>query len=126
MLLIKVHLGEPEYVLVQHGQVVAYWFASTMWGSVAKRFLERLDFRVEEVDATTMVESFKQFGDFRDFEDEDGPYWEIPALIQAVIEEFGVEALRQPLERDQALHLWEKAIMLEGLVLPEKVHLREF
>jgi len=76
MLLVKVQIGEPEYVLVQHGRVVASWFASTVWGSVVKNLLERLDFRVEEVDATAMVESFRQFGD------EDSPDWETPALIQ--------------------------------------------
>jgi len=122
MLLVKVQIGEPEYVLVQHGRVVASWFASTVWGKVVKRLLERLDFRVEEVDATAMVESFKQFGDFGDGVD---PYWEIPALIQEVLEEFGVAALSQPLDREQALCLWEKAIMLDGLTLERDVHLSE-
>ena len=120
MLLIKVHLGEPEYVLVQHGQPIAHWFASTMWGSVVKKLLERIGFRVEEIDATAMVESFGELGD------EYNPEWEIPALIQEVLEEFGVEALSQPLDHDQAMHLWEKARVLDGLLLPENVHLREF
>jgi len=120
MLLVTVQIDEPEHALVQHGRVIASWFASTMWGSVARRLLERLDFRVEEIDATAMVESFRQFGD------EDSPDWETPALIQEVLEEFGVEALSQPLERDQAMHLWEKARVLDGLFLEENVHLREF
>jgi hypothetical protein len=118
MLLIKVRLGEPEYVLVQHGRVIAHWFASTVWGSVMRKLLERLDFRVEEVDATSMVESFR-------LGEEDGPDWEIPALVQEVIEEFGVAALSQPLDHDQAAHLWEKARVLDGLLLPENVLLSE-
>ena len=118
MLLVKVRLD--EYVLVQHNRVVAHWTASTMWGSAVKKLLERLDFRVDEVDATAMVESFGQFGD------EDGPEWDIPALIQEVLEEFGVEALSQPLERDQALHLWEKARVLDGVFLEESVSLRDW
>lgn len=117
MLLVKVQVDEPQYVLVQHGRVVASWFAFTMWGSMVKRLLERLDFRVEEVDATAMVRSFGELGD------EYNPEWEIPALIQEVLEEFGVEALRRPLERDQAMHLWEKARVLGGLFLPKNVHL---
>jgi hypothetical protein len=120
MLLVRVQVDEPEYVLVQHGRVIASWFASAMWGSVARRLLERIGFRVEEIDATAMVESFGELGD------EYNPEWEIPALIQEVLEEFGVEALSQPLDHDQAMHLWEKARVLDGLLLPENVHLREF
>lgn len=118
MLLVEVHVDEPEYVLVQHGRAVASWFDSTMEGSAVKQLLERLDFRVEEVDATAMVESFGSLGD------EDNPEWEIPALIQEVIEEFGIEALSRPLDRDEAMLLWEKARVLDGLHLPENVHLR--
>ena len=121
MLLVMVQvLDEPDWVLVQHGKVVAHWTASTMWGGVAKKLLERLDFRVEEVDATAMVESFKQLGD------EDDTDWDIPALIQEVVEEFGLEALGRPLERDQALRLWEKARMLNGLTLEEDALIRGF
>jgi len=116
MLLVTAQVDEPEYVLVQHNRVVASWFASTMWGSVVKALLERLDFRVDEIDATAMVKSFGELGD------EYNPEWEIPALIQEVLEEFGVEALSQPLDRDQAMHLW----VLDGLFLEENVHLREF
>jgi len=117
MLLVKVQIGETEYVLVQHGRVVASWLAFTMWGSVARRLLERLDFRVEEIDATAMVRSFGELGD------EYNPEWEIPALIQEVLEEFGREALSQPLDHDQAMYLWEKARVLDGLFLPKNVHL---
>jgi hypothetical protein len=115
MLLIKVHLGEPEYVLVQHGQPIAHWFASTVWGSVVKKLLERLDFRVEEIDATNMAESFMQFGD------EDSLDCDVFTLIQAVLEEFGVEALSQPLDHEQAMHLREKVMILNGTLLPEGV-----
>jgi len=118
MLLVRVQVD--EYVLVQHNRVVAHWTASTMWGSAVKALLERLDFQVDEIDATAMVESFRQFGD------EDSPEWETPALVQEVLEEFGVEALSQPLERDQALHLWEKARVLDGVFLEENVSLRDW
>ena len=118
MLLVKVRLD--EYVLVQHNRVVAHWTASTMWGSAVKKLLERLDFRVDEVDATSMVESFRQFGD------EDSPEWETPALVQEAIEEFGVEGLSQPLDHDQAAHLWEKARVLGGFFLEENVSLRDW
>ena len=70
MLLVRVQVD--EYVLVQHNRVVAHWTASTVWGSAVKKLLERLDFRVDEVDATSMVESFRQFGD-RDSIDWDPP-----------------------------------------------------
>jgi len=119
VLLVKVHLGEPEYVLVQHGQPIAHWLASTVWGSVVKKLLERLDFRVEEIDATNMVESFMQFGD------EDSLDCDVFTLIQAVLEEFGVEFLNRPLEREQALRLQEKVTILNGTLLPEGVFLSE-
>jgi hypothetical protein len=113
MLLVTVQIDEPEHALVQHGRVIASWFASTMWGSVARRLLECLDFRVEEVDANPMVRSFCELWD------DDSPGWDVPALVQEVINEFGVEALSRPLEREQALRLWEKARVLGGLFLEE-------
>jgi len=113
MLLVTAQVDEPEYVLVQHGRVVAYWFASTVRGSVVQWLLECLDFRVEEVDANPMVRSFCELWD------DDSPGWDVPALVQEVINEFGVEALSRPLERDQALRLWEKARVLGGLFLEE-------
>lgn len=119
MLLVMAQADEPEYVLVQRNQVIASWFASAMWGSLVKRLLERIDFWVEEIDATAMVDSFRQL------EDDDSPYWETPALIQEVLKEFGVKALRRPLEREQALHLWEKARVLGELTLKENVLLSE-
>jgi len=118
MLLVRVQVD--EYVLVQHNRVVAHWTASTVWGSAVKKLLERLDFRVDEVDATSMVESFRQFGD-RDSID-----WDPPALIQEVLEEFGVEDLGRPLDHDQAAHLWEKARVLGGFFLEKDVRLSEF
>lgn len=108
MLLIKLTcFDEPEYLIFQQNRPIARWSAGEAWGDFILALLERLDLKVEVVDATPTVESF---ADAMGEEEE----WETEALLAAVLEVFGPEALGRPLSPTHALTIRYSGLPLVG------------
>ncbi|GAO74257.1 MULTISPECIES: hypothetical protein [Meiothermus] len=108
MLLIKLTcFDEPEYLIFRQNRPVARWSATEAWENFILALLERLDLKVEAVDATPTVTSFAEAAG----EEEE---WETEALLAAVLEVFGPEALGRPLSPTHALAIRHSGLPLVG------------
>ena len=108
MLLIKLTcFDEPEYLIFRQNRPVARWSATEAWENFILALLERLDLKVEVVNATPTV---KSFADAMGEEEE----WETEALLAAVLEVFGPEALGRPLSPTHALAIRHSGLPLVG------------